>query len=171
MAEGSTRRAGTIMLVLAWLAGMALAVQWFSGVEERQRNPNLDPQSRVTSEAVEVRLERNRQGHYLVNGRINGREVTFLLDTGATFVALPASLASDMGLARGRPMMVQTANGMTESYSTQLDSLELGDIRLQGVRAGIVPGMGGNEVLLGMSALKQLDFSQQGNELILRQYR
>lgn len=171
MAEGNTRRTGTIMLVLAWVAGMALAVQWFSGVEDRQRNPNLNPQSRVTSEAVEVRLERNRQGHYLANGRINGREVTFMLDTGATFVALPASLASDIGLQRGRPVMVQTANGMTESYTTRLDSLELGDIRLRDVSAGIVPGMGGDEVLLGMSALKQLDFSQQGSELILRHYR
>ncbi|SDT96560.1 retropepsin-like aspartic protease family protein [Halopseudomonas salegens] len=171
MAEGNTRRTGTIMLVLAWVAGMALAVQWFSGVEERQLNPNLDPQSRVTAEAVEVRLERNRHGHYIAGGRINGRNVTFLLDTGATFVALPASLASDLGLSRGRPIMVQTANGTTKSYSTLLDSLELGDIRLHDVRAGIVPGMGGDEVLLGMSALQQLDFSQQGNELILRHYR
>ena len=164
------RRLGTVMMVLAWVAGIALAAQWFSGVEERRRNPNQAPLSMHSSEAIEVRLERNRQGHYLANGRINGQPVTFLLDTGATFVAVPASLAERLDLQRGRPIMVNTANGMTESWSTRINSLQLGDIRLQDVSAGIVPGIVGNEVLLGMSALKQLEFTQRGNELILRQH-
>jgi aspartyl protease family protein len=47
----------------------------------------------------------------------------------------------------------------------------LGAIGLVNVNAGIVPGMDGEEILLGMSALRQLDFSQRGGELILRQYR
>ncbi|PAU87623.1 TIGR02281 family clan AA aspartic protease [Pseudomonas jilinensis] len=159
------------MLVLAWLAGMALAVQWFSGVEERRRNPNTQPVSLAVDGYIEVRLERNAQGHYMASGRINEQRVTFLLDTGATFVAVPAGLAGELGLQRGRPFMVNTANGMTESYSTRIDSLRLGDILLRDVSAGIVPGMGGDEVLLGMSALKQLEFAQQGRELILRQPR
>ena len=163
------RRLGTIMLVLAWIAGLALAAQWFSGLEERRRNPNQAPVSLHVGEAVEVRLERNRHGHYLAAGQINGQPVTFLLDTGATFVAVPATLAERLGLARGNPIMVNTANGMTESWSTRIDTLQLGDIRLHNVSAGIVPGILGEDVLLGMSALKQLDFSQQGGELILRQ--
>lgn len=77
----------------------------------------------------------------------------------------------DLGLKRGRAVMVNTANGLTESYSTVIESLVLGDIRLHGVAAGIVPGMQGDEILLGMSALRQLDFSQQGGQLILRQNR
>lgn len=164
------RRLGTVMMVLAWIAGLALAAQWFAGVEERQRNPNQAPLSMQTDQAVEVRLERNRQGHYLANGQINGQSVTFLLDTGATFVAVPASLAERLGLQRGRPIMVNTANGLTESWSTRIDTLQLGDIRLHDVSAGIVPGILGEEVLLGMSALKQLDFTQRGGELILRQH-
>ena len=164
------RRLGTVMMVLAWVAGIALAAQWFSGLEERQRNPNQAPLSMHSSDAIEVRLERNRQGHYLANGRINGQPVTFLLDTGATFVAVPASLAERLDLQRGRSIMVNTANGMTESWSTRIETLQLGDIRLQGVSAGIVPGIVGDDVLLGMSALKQLEFTQRGNELILRQH-
>lgn len=159
------------MLVLAWIAGLALAANWFAGIQERQRNPNQQPDSMLTDSAIEVRLDSNRQGHYLVGGQINGTDVTFLLDTGATFVAIPSEVAGKLGLARGRPIMVSTANGLAESYSTHIDSLVLGDIRLQDVAAGIVPGMTGDEILLGMSALRQLDFSQQGGQLILRQNR
>lgn len=159
------------MLILAWIAGLALAANWFAGMEDRQRNPNQQPVSIRSDSAIEVRLDSNRQGHYLVNGQINGTDVTFLLDTGATFVAIPESVAGELNLQRGRPVMVNTANGLTESYSTRIDTLTLGDIRLHDVAAGIVPGMGGEGVLLGMSALRQLDFSQQGGQLILRQNR
>ena len=159
------------MLVLAWIAGLALAANWFANIEQRQRNPNQQPDSVLTDSVIEVRLDSNRQGHYLVGGQINGTDVTFLLDTGATFVAVPAEVAGELGLERGRPVMVSTANGLAESYSTRIDSLVLGDIRLRDVAAGIVPGMTGNEILLGMSALRQLDFSQQGGQLILRQNR
>lgn len=158
------------MMVLAWVAGLALAAQWFSGFEERRRNPNQAPVSLHTGATIEVHLERNRQGHYLSMGQINGQPVTFLLDTGATFVAIPAALADRLQLQRGRPVMVNTANGLTESWNTRIDTLQLGEIRLHNVSAGIVPGIVGEDVLLGMSALKQLDFTQRGNELILRQH-
>lgn len=164
------RRLGTVMMMLAWIAGLALAAQWFAGLEERRRNPNQAPLSMHTGTAIEVRLERNRHGHYLADGEINGRRVTFLLDTGATFVAVPAEVAERLGLQRGRPLMVNTANGLTESWSTRIDTLQLGEIRLHDVSAGIVPGILGDDVLLGMSALKQLEFTQRGNELILRQH-
>lgn len=164
------RRLGTVMMMLAWIAGLALAAQWFAGLEERRRNPNQAPLSMHAGTAIEVRLERNRHGHYLADGEINGRRVTFLLDTGATFVAVPAEVAERLGLQRGRPLMVNTANGLTESWSTRIDTLQLGEIRLHDVSAGIVPGILGDDVLLGMSALKQLEFTQRGNELILRQH-
>lgn len=158
-------------MILAWVAGLSLAVMWFSGVEERRLNPNQQPESVTTDSGVEVRLESNPQGHYLMTGAINGREVTFLLDTGATFVAIPANVADSIGLPRGRRITVNTANGSADSFTTRIDTLQLGAIRLHDVNAGIVPGMGGQEILLGMSALRQLDFSQRGGELILRQQR
>ena len=171
MSESSpTRRIGKVMMILAWVAGLFLAVQGFAGVEERKRNPNQMPASMLDGDAVEVRLLANRQGHYLLNGQINGQEVTFLLDTGATFVAIPASVAQRLQLPQGRRFQVNTANGTADSFATTIDRLQLGDIHLRDISAGIVPGMGGNDILLGMSALQQLEFSQQGGELILRQY-
>jgi len=163
------RRAGRVMLVLAWGAGLLLATHFFGNWEDSQRNPNQTPQSVHGNGFVEVSLASSRQGHYLVNGEIDGQEVTFLLDTGATAVAVPEALARKLGLKRGAPITLSTANGRSTGHRTRLATLRLGDIELRDVAALIAPGMDGDEVLLGMSALQQLEFSQKGGTLVLRQ--
>ncbi|WP_442964755.1 retropepsin-like aspartic protease family protein [Pseudomonas sp. GOM7] len=157
------------MWVLAWGAGLLLATHFFGDWEERQRNPNQVPHSVHGQGYVEVSLAGNRQGHYLLDGQINDQPVTFLLDTGATAVAIPETLARRLGLKRGAPITLSTANGRTTGHRTRLDNLRLGDILLHDVAALIAPGMDGDEVLLGMSALKQLEFTQKGGTLVLRQ--
>jgi aspartyl protease family protein len=163
------KRAGRVMLVLAWGIGLLLATHFFGVWEDRQHNPNRAPASVHGDGYVEVRLASSRQGHYLLDGRIDGQGVTFLLDTGATQVAVPSKLAERLGLQRGAPITVSTANGRVTGHRTQLQDLRLGDIRLTQVPAIIVPGMDGEEVLLGMSALKQLEFTQRDGTLVLRQ--
>lgn len=163
------RRAGRVMWVLAWGAGLLLATHFFGGWEDRQRNPNQMPRSVHGDGFVEVSLASSRQGHYVVNGQIDGHDVTFLLDTGATQVAIPNAVAERLGLQRGAPIIISTANGRATGHRTRLDSLRLGDIELHDVAALIAPGMDGDEILLGMSALKQLEFSQKGGTLVLRQ--
>lgn len=163
------RRAGRVMLVLAWGAGLLLATRFFGDWEDRQRNPNRSPESRRGGDYVEVHLASSRQGHYLADGRINGTAVTFLLDTGATQVAVPIEQARRLGLSAGAPMLISTANGQATAHRTRLGSLQLGEIVLHDVDALIAPGMGGEEVLLGMSALKQLEFTQRDGTLVLRQ--
>ncbi|HEY1027008.1 MAG TPA: TIGR02281 family clan AA aspartic protease [Pseudomonas sp.] len=163
------RRAGRIMWVLAWGAGLLLATHFFGIWEARRHNPNQTPQSLHGDGYIEVSLASSRQGHYVVNGQIDGHDVTFLLDTGATQVAVPSAVAERLGLQRGAPIVISTANGRATGHRTSLDSLRLGDIELHDVAALIAPGMDGDEVLLGMSALKQLEFSQKGGTLVLRQ--
>ena len=158
------------MLMLAWVAGLLLAVRFFGEWEQSRFNPNREPVSVIQGEQIEVRLQSNIQGHFVADGRINGETVTFLLDTGATDVAVPAEQAERLGLPRGAPVMLQTANGQATGYRTVLDSLALGDILLHDVRAIVVPGFGGDQVLLGMSALKQLEFTQRAGTLVLRQH-
>nr|WP_272889398.1 TIGR02281 family clan AA aspartic protease [Stutzerimonas stutzeri] len=158
------------MLVLAWGAGLLLATRFFADWEQSRFNPNREPISVVQDDQIEVRLESNFQGHFVADGLINGRSVTFLLDTGATDVAIPAELAERIVLPRGAPVALQTANGRTTGYRTVLDSLVLGDIVLRNVPALIAPGFVGEEVLLGMSALKQLEFTQRAGTLVLRQH-
>ena len=164
------RRAGRIMLVLAWGLGILLATRFFADWEQSRFNPNSQPVSQINGEQIEVLLESNIQGHFVASGRINGEAVVFLLDTGATDVAIPAEVAGKLGLTRGAPIQLQTANGQTTGYRTVLDSLSLGDIVLRDVRGIVAPGFDSEQILLGMSALKQLEFTQRAGTLVLRQH-
>ena len=162
-------RAGRIMLILAWAAGLFLATQFFSQWERRQENPNAVVTSQQHEGHIEVKLVGNGQGHFVASGQINGQPVDFMLDTGATDVAIPTRLAERLGLEKGSPVTLSTANGRSEGYRTRLDRVQLGDIVLRDVRALVAPGLDGEQVLLGMSALKQLEFTQRGGTLLLRQ--
>jgi aspartyl protease family protein len=164
------RRMGLGMQVLAWLAFLGLGVFFFSDVLEKQYNPNQSLETRHMEDGVaEVVLQRNRQGHYVTSGEINSLPVTFILDTGATGVAVPSKVAQRLGLQPGRAFPTQTANGMSVSYAVSLDQVSVGGITLQEVRASITPGLTTSEVLLGMSFLKHIEFTQRGDQLILRQ--
>lgn len=156
------------MIIAAWLLLLALLTLFFNNYLEKQRNPNRHLAGvAVDSDAVVV-LKRNRQGHYVASGSINGTPVEFMLDTGATDVSIPAVIAGRLGLERGRAVHYRTANGTIAAWQTQLDEVRLGPLRLGPVDASINPHMQGEAILLGMSFLRHLDFSQQGNTLTLR---
>lgn len=163
------RRLGKGMVYGAWVLALALLTWAFAGWLDTQRNPNRLAQTQVLGGTRVLTLERNRYGHYHAVGQINGREVEFMVDTGATTVAVPASLEQRLGLQRQAPVLTETANGTATAYLTWLDSVRLGDIEVREVKATIHPRLEGNEVLLGMSFLKHLDFSQRGDSLILQQ--
>jgi len=163
------KRAGRVLMFVAWGAGLFLATRFFGQWEKHQENPNAVVTSEQHEGYIEVKLLGNGQGHFVATGQINGKPVEFMLDTGATDVAVPAELADRLGLKRGMPVGVSTANGRTQGFRTELGRLQLGDIVLQDVRALVVPGLGDEQVLLGMSALKQLEFTQRSGTLLLRQ--
>ncbi|MFP6809397.1 MAG: TIGR02281 family clan AA aspartic protease [Pseudomonadales bacterium] len=160
---------GQGMFAVAFILGIAMLTMFFGEVEKRQHNPNQNPDSVSTDQLIEVNLQRNRQGHYVVSGTINNRPVEFLLDTGATDVVVPAALADRLMLKRGRPGMAMTANGSVKIYATSIDQLKIGDIVLYNVKASINPGMAPPSILLGMSALGRIEFIQSGDSLTLRQ--
>ncbi|MCW8847151.1 MAG: TIGR02281 family clan AA aspartic protease [Sedimenticola sp.] len=163
------RGVGRWMMIISWVLLLALLSYLFNGVLEHQNNPNSSPETSTNaSGTAEVILVRNRAGHYVANGRINGHEVLFLLDTGATDVALSLELAEKLELPRGAQMISQTANGAVISWQTRLSEVSLGDIALSNVSASVLPSISGNEVLLGMSFLKRLELIQRGDQLTLR---
>jgi aspartyl protease family protein len=168
----STGRIGSTMYIIAIIGFIALMAWLFSEQIERQRNPNQNLATRAAPNgATQVTLQRNRRGHYIASGRINTVEAEFILDTGATDVAVSSSVASRAGLQAGQPLTVTTANGLTTAYATMIEVLQLGNITEHNVRATIVPNLGDIEVLLGMSFLKRLDFAQRGDTLILTSRR
>lgn len=168
--QAGQRRIGQGMIVGAWVGVLIILTLFFSAYLERVNNPNSSPETSIIGPVKEVTLKRNRSGHYVANGLINNKEVTFLLDTGATDVALSDDLATTLDLRRGAYITSQTANGTVTARQTTLSEVSIGSIRLQNVRASILPGLPDNEVLLGMSFLKQLELVQRGNQLVIRQY-
>jgi len=163
------RTIGRWMIIAAWLLILLLFTALFSGWLERENNPNRFLQVETGGDGkTAVVLERNRAGHYVAPGMINGEPVVFLLDTGATQVALSAGLADRIGLRRGAPMSSLTANGYVRSWLTRLDRVELGPFVMHDVQAAILPSMPGDEVLLGMNFLKHLELTQKGGQLVIR---
>lgn len=169
--ENHHRPLGQRMLTIAWILGLAILVWAFGNWEKAQRNPNQELRSTVSDRFTEVTLTANRQHSYVFSGHINGREVVFVLDTGATDVVVSKKLANALGLRFGLPGVAYTANGTVKIWDTTLENVELGPIHLQDISASINPAMSGNEVLLGMSALRQLEIVQRNNQLTLRQPR
>jgi aspartyl protease family protein len=165
------RRLGLFMSIGMWIIVLALLTVFLQSWQKKQHNPNQHAAVSGTEQGPQtLRLQRNRYGHYVASGLINQQAVVFLLDTGASDVSIPETLARQMGLSRGRAMQYQTANGTITVYRTTLTQVNLGGLILSDIKASINPYMQGNEVLLGMSFLKHLEFSQRGDTLTLRQY-
>jgi len=165
------RRMGLSMSLAAWVVLLLLATLMFNNILGEQRNPNRHIQGRVLDNGVhETIINRNHFGHYVTSGAINEQAVVFLLDTGASDVSVPASVAEALGLKRGVEVLYQTANGTITGYATTLDSVRIGTITLHNVRASINPYMEGDEVLLGMSFLRHLELVQRNDTLTLRLY-
>lgn len=168
----SINRTGSTMYIVAIVGFIALMAWLFADKLDQQRNPNRNIRTATAPPgAVEVALKRNRAGHYVASGELNGKPAEFMVDTGATDVAVSAALARRVGLTAGPAISVMTANGRTTAYQTVLDSVSLGAIVEHDVRATIVPNMGDIEVLLGMSFLTRLDFAQRGDSLVLKSRR
>jgi len=169
--EDATNKMGKTFVWIAWIVAIVLLVYGFQNMLDEQWNPNSDPQSYIAQGGeTEVHLQQNRQGHYLVQGKINTHEVTFLLDTGATQVSIPLHIAKTLQLPEFGKYSVETANGSVVVTQTKIKQLSIGNIILADVAAHINPGMQSSEILLGMSALKRVEFSQRGKQLTLRAY-
>lgn len=121
---------------------------------------------------IELVVRRQSGQPFMVPGRINGQAVDWLIDTGATTVALSETLGQRLGLVRGQARQISTAGGTTTGYTTVLRRVNVGELLLTNVRAIILPAMrSGQQVLLGMNALAEFELSQRGDTLVLRQPR
>ena len=91
------------MVYAAWILFLGLLTVFFNNYLAKQNNPNTNVQGQTTSnQSIEVVLQRNRYGHYVTNGKINGSPVTFLLDTGATTISVPKKDSSSVEFKKGR---------------------------------------------------------------------
>ncbi len=113
------------------------------------------------------------RGHYQVEGSVDGRRLDFLVDTGASVVALRERDAARLGIhpaQRDYTATVSTANGSLKAAPVQLNSLEVGGIRVHGVRAMVLPDTALSDNLLGMSFLSKVRrFEMANGRLVMEQ--
>ena len=116
-----------------------------------------------------VVLYSDSAGHYLADGQINGVTLKFLVDTGASVVAMNSVDALKAGIAykQGTRMPMHTANGVIQAYRVTVNTLKLGGVTLHQVEAVVNEGDSPPFVLLGMSALNRLDMKREGITLTL----
>lgn len=116
-----------------------------------------------------VTLAADSRGHFVVNGAVNGAHIRFLVDTGATLVAIPASEAARLGIdyRKGRRALSQTANGPAAFWHITLDSVTVGDVTITNVPGAVHEGAGLDIALLGMSFLNRTEMRREGPNLTL----
>lgn len=114
-------------------------------------------------------LYANSQGHYVSDCQINGASLKFLLDTGATTVALNSGDAkfANIDYKRGEPMQMSTANGVVTAYRVTIATLKIGGLTLNQVEASVLEGGSPPLVLMGMSALSRVDMKREDIALTL----
>ena len=116
----------------------------------------------------QIVLSAGSGGNFLSGGAINGRAVRFLVDTGATTVAMSQSEAQNLGIdfRRGQQGMANTANGPVRVYRIMLDSVRIGDVQVYNVEATVVP-MPMEFVLLGNSYLTRFQMKRENDVMTL----
>jgi len=113
-----------------------------------------------------------RNGMYSTTGFINGQQVNFLVDTGATWIAMNVHQARSLGINFryiGKRSTVSTANGVAPVYRIMLDKVRVGEIELRNVAAGVLEGSSPSQVLLGNSFLNRVEMQRQGQVMLLKQ--
>ena len=133
------------------------------GLSQRVGSNFEDPQEHVVTIARDARMQ------YQTNALINGRKALVLVDTGANTVAISSAQARSMNIdySSGVPTSVETASGMTGAYGITLQSVSVGGIQVNSVRALVVDGDYPITILLGMTYLQHVKMQEHNGILSL----
>ena len=125
--------------------------------------------SGVTANNDPVNLYANSQGHFFGNLTINGASLKYVVDTGATSVAMNSGDAkfAKIDYEKGVKGTASTANGLVNVYIVKLNTLKIGTITLNDIEASVIEGGFPTEVLLGMSALNRMDMRRNNSVMTL----
>jgi aspartyl protease family protein len=122
---------------------------------------------RDTTSSNKIILPLGQGGHFFAQGMVNGKSMQFMVDTGATTVALGQSDAKRMGIdyEKGRPVRMNTANGAAQGWLIKLSSLRIGDVEVFEVDAIVGPNM--PYALLGNSFLSRFSMNRTSDIMVL----
>lgn len=161
MTDQQYKQAGRSMFIIAWLIVfvlMFLFFQYYNGAEKSSYQINQGV----------VRITPDSSGHYYIKGRINEHPVEFLIDTGASLVAIPQKLATQFKLKGRYTVALKTAGGEVSGSLTRLQQLSFAGFNLTDVKAVIIPSSGDETILLGMNVLSKFNLSQQNRQLVIK---
>lgn len=116
-----------------------------------------------------VTLYASAGGHFVAECKVNGAPLKFLIDTGATTVALNSGDAkfANIDYKKGEQVQVRTASGVVTAYRVTIASLKIGGITLNQVEGNVLEGGFPSVVLMGMSALNRMEVKHQGSTMTL----
>lgn len=134
---------------------------------------SIEPAPKTNAPVGSYVLEASGSGHFTGNFILNGKSVSGLIDTGATFVAMNETTAKRLGFT-GNSLdyryAVNTANGPAEAAHVMLDRVEIGGVRAQSVEAFVLKDQALNETLIGMSFLRKLrSYAVENGRMVLKQ--
>lgn len=115
----------------------------------------------------EISIPASRDGHYYLEGAVNGVPVTFMIDTGATYVSVSESFAAKARLPEGVKGYFSTANGTVEGRIVKGQAVEAEGFKVSGLSVAVTP-LGEKRGLLGQNFLKRFEVSQSQGMLTLR---
>ncbi len=145
-------------------AGIAYQKSLCAAGDERMKfSTTQEKTGRVVPKSLS--LKQSGSGHYFLASKVNGVAVTFVVDTGASYVSLPKPLADQAKLTCAKAITLQTANGLAQGCATVIDTLKIGDFLIHDVDALIVPNLA--QPLLGMNVLQRFNVSQDGRRMRL----
>ncbi len=154
-----------VVLVLAMAAPRMLLQQHADTVAVAAATPEVHNSRSIS-------LPRGAGGHFLTDGLVDGRRIEFIVDTGASMIALRERDAARLGFhpsQREFTLKIQTANGVVLAAPVDVNRVEVGDLIVRNVRAIVLPDQALAQNLLGMSFLSQVRWQYQGNRLVLEQ--
>jgi aspartyl protease family protein len=160
---------GIGMIGIAWLLIMVVAALWYHEWTGQQYNPNQNIVGSNDGGSTTIKLTANKQHQYVAKGKIGNITGVFIVDTGATEVVVPQQLARLANLQQGAPAKAMTANGLITVYSTIIPVMNIGPLKIRNVEASINPAMQGPGILLGMSALKDMEILHSNGVLTITQ--
>lgn len=166
--------AGTVM---ARMADRMTSERAQAKAVEKARSVNtfaaVQPQTTGMAGSRSVTVTRDARGHFQTDGRVDGRRIGFMVDTGASVVALNESSAAQVGI---RPLRsdftatVNTANGTLKAARARLASVDIGGVVVRDVEAMVLPDAALSENLLGLSFLSKLRrYEFAGGKLVMEQ--
>jgi aspartyl protease family protein len=148
------------------------AVLDVNGKQSKYNLGNRVQANYTKTDKKKVIVNSDARGMYKTVGSINGYTVDFLVDTGASVVAINSTLAKRLGIQyklEGEETIVGTASGNTLAFSVSLDQVKVGDLMLRNIEAVIIEGNDPQTPLLGMSYLGRLKLNNEGQTLELEE--